>query len=373
MAVTHLKSIQPRQHQGFSLVEILIASALGLFLLSAIVQVFSQSQATVMINQSINETQDRGRTLLHHLGFNLKQRGFQGCLPPIALDVNKVDDIDWIHDSPVIALAKKIQPVPYSQTALQAFEVSSAGVFSPAPSSQDLIDLATGSIGVFPKPQSDVIRIQYGDRRSTPLINTMNTENSAIEIGNNALGLETGDIIMVGDCTAADIVTITKVNNIAGIVQLEHGLSDNRQVSLTKPYSTDARVRRFRQYTYFVGDSGRQTKRQDVIFSLYRLDYNDTLVELSEGVDYLQLAYKSSSSLGVQNITADSAVFNSMKVIGVDVGLLVVGLKDVLSSDDTKVYRLPGAAVGPATGIEYVPNKLLKTPFQSYVDLKNRG
>ena len=56
-----------KQHQGFSLVELLIASAIGLFLMGAIMQVFSQSRSTVSINQSVNEIQDRGRTLLHHL------------------------------------------------------------------------------------------------------------------------------------------------------------------------------------------------------------------------------------------------------------------------------------------------------------------
>jgi hypothetical protein len=109
------------------------------------------------------------------------------------------------------------------------------------------------------------------------------------------------------------------------------------------------------------------------IYSLFRTDHNLNVVELADGVDFLQVSYKQQTTLGVQDMTADHDLFNTMRVIGIDIGLLVVGLKDVLNTNDTKIYRLPGAAIGPDNESNYDANKFLKSPFRSYIDLKNRA
>lgn len=364
---------QFKSHTGFSLVELLIASAIGLFLMGAIVQVFAQSRSTVSINQSVSEIQDRGRTLLHHLSFAIKQRGHQGCLPPMALNVNDVDTIDWANLAAVTPLANSLPNRPYTLTALRAYEVNATGNFLPAPTEQDMIDISQGTTGIQPRPLSDVIHVQYGDREGVDLWSNMNTELSEIEIPANSLDLEVGDLIMIGDCTAADIVAVTSLTTAAGVTSIGHAATNNRNARLTKPYETNAQVRRFHAYTYLVGDSGRNTNANVTIYSLFRIDHNQNSVELADGIDFLQLSYKSSTTLGVQDMIASDPGFNPMRVIGLDAGLLVVGLKDVLSDFDKKVYRLPGAAVGPGHQSTYDNSKMLKTPFRTYIDIKNRA
>ncbi len=358
---------------GFSLIELLIASAIGLFLMGAIMQVFTQSRSTVSINQSVNEIQDRGRSLLHHLTFNIKQRGYQGCLPPLSLNINDIDDIDWDNTPTVNPLANALPDAAYSITSLRGFEVNDAGNFSPVPTEIDMIAIQNGETGVTVRPNSDVLHIEFGDRRSINLSSNMSTELSAIEIANNTLNFAVGDLIMIGDCTAADIVAITNIVSSPGSVLLEHSTALNRSASLTKPYETNAQVRQFHSFTYFVANTGRTTKSNINIYSLYRSDHDLNIVELADGIEFLQLSYKHQTSLGVQDLTADHTDFNTMRVIGIDIGLLIAGLKDVLQSNDTKTYRTPGATIGPHGDTEYDPSQLLKATFRSYVDLKNRA
>lgn len=360
-------------HSGFSLVELLIASSIGLFLLGAILQVFTQSNATVSINQSVNEMQDRGRTLLHHLAYNVKQRGHQGCLPPLALDVNEVDDINWANIATVTPLANVLANTPYSRTALQGFEVNASGVFIPAPTSANLLAVQNGIDELKPRPFSDVLHVEYGDHQGINIAANMTNELSPIEITGNPLGFEIGDLVMVDDCTSADIFEITNMTTAGSLVSIEHTATQNRNARLSKPYETNAQIRRFHAFTYFVADSGRNTNSNDDIYSLYRVDHELTPVELADGVDFLQVSYKHATALGVQDITASTMGFDPMKVIGLDIGLLVVGLQNVLANNDTKIYRLPGAAIGPGNEASSDPNLLLKTPFRSYIDIKNRS
>ncbi len=362
-----------RYQSGFTIIELVIASSIGIFLMGAILQVFSQSQTTIAINQSVNEIQDRGRTLLHHLSFNIKQRGYQGCLPPMSLDVNDVDSIDWDNSISVTPLATQLPNAPYAQTSLRGFEVSSGGQFSPAAVQADMLAVQNGIQGKKPRPHSDVVQVQFGDRRSIALASSMDTELSGIELSDNSLNFAVGDIVMIGDCTSADIFEITSITVAGSNLILQHAAGQNRDAQLSKPYGTDARVRRFNAYTYFISDSGRTNNSGTSIYSLYRADQNQTLIELADGVDFLQVSYKQQSSLGIQDLTADNGSFDPMKVVGMDIGLLVVGIKDVLSKDDTKVYRLPGASVGPGENADYGEDRLLKAPFRTHIDIKNRA
>ncbi|MEC8009910.1 MAG: prepilin-type N-terminal cleavage/methylation domain-containing protein [Pseudomonadota bacterium] len=360
--------------QGFTLVELMIASALGIFLMGAIIQVFNQSRATVTLNQSVNEIQDRGRTLLNHLAFNIKQRGYQGCLPPMSLNVDNVDAIDWANEVSVTPLAAVLADMPYAMTSLLAYEVNNAGTFAPVPATTDMQNLQNGDLDRTPRPNSDIIHVEYGDRRSVTLFSEMNTELSSIEIEGNPLGFSVGDLIMIGDCTGADIVEITSMaTSGGGITTIEHAAGLNRNARLSKPYDTTARVRKFNYFTYFVADSERETVTGDTIYSLYRADHQENLVELSDGIEFLQMSYKQESAQGVQDMTADDINFDPMKVTGLELGLLITGHKNVLMNNDSKLYRLPGAIIGPNQRADYGRNKLLKTPFRTHVDIKNRA
>lgn len=362
-----------KSKSGFSLVELMIASAIGLFLISAIAQVFTQSRATLVLNQSVTEMQDRGRSLLHHLSFNLMQRGHQGCLPPLSLDITDIDSIDWDNVATVDPLATRRPQAPYPITSLRGFEVSESGLFIPTPAYEDLEKIQNGATNLVPRPNSDVIHVEFGDRHSVPLLTNMSSAQSALEISNNLLNFTPGDLIMISDCFSADIVEITQVIEATGLVTLEHSAAANRSDRLSRPYATNATVRKFHSFTYFVAASGRKTSSSIDIYSLYRANDHLETVELADGVDFLHISYKQQTTLGVQDLSADHAQFNPMRVIGIDLGVLVVGLKDVLHKNDTKTYHLPGSAIGPTHRTTYEPNKMLKTPFSRYVDFKNRA
>jgi|GEM_PF-2206213 len=370
---THQCGIKRSKQAGFSLVELMIAGSIGIFLLTAVIQVFSQSGQTVSINQSINEIQDRGRSLLHHLSYQMKQKGYQGCLPPLAINIQQIDNIDWDNVQMVIPSANNLPEVAYTRTALRAFEINAAGTWSPQPQQQDIIKVQNASYGVTPRPGSDVIHIEYGHRRSVNLSSNMADIYADIQIPTGTIDVAVGDTLMIGDCTIADIITVTNVSYGAGTIIIEHKLNNNRLAALNKPYATDAQVRHFVSSTYFVADTGRQTVNSIDIYGIYRVDINENLVELADGVDFLQATYTMETDAGIQSVSANSPAFDPLKVTGVDIGVLVVGLKKVLSNTDTKTYRLPGQTIGPDESFQYQPSFYLKNTFNTFIDLKNRS
>lgn len=102
---------------GFSLVEIMIALLIGLFLLGGILQIFSASQQTYRMQSNLARLQENGRFALDFLARDIRMAGYWGCLIGTNTDITGVDNntgvitVDNGTDSIAIKAAFTVAPI----------------------------------------------------------------------------------------------------------------------------------------------------------------------------------------------------------------------------------------------------------------------
>ena len=67
-------------HSGFTLVELLIALALGLFMTLAVVQSYLMTKRTYQTTQQVGRVQENARFGLHFVSKALREAGGRGCI-----------------------------------------------------------------------------------------------------------------------------------------------------------------------------------------------------------------------------------------------------------------------------------------------------
>ena len=80
----------PGNQTGFSLIELMIASVIGLVILGGAVTVFSTNSASSKLSTGMARIQDNGRVALDILSYSTRMAGYEGCRdevkdPPIVL------------------------------------------------------------------------------------------------------------------------------------------------------------------------------------------------------------------------------------------------------------------------------------------------
>ncbi len=70
---------QPRRRRGFSIVELMVAMAISLLLLSGVIAIFISSKSSYEINQRVSRIQENGRFALDAIMTDLRASGFVGC------------------------------------------------------------------------------------------------------------------------------------------------------------------------------------------------------------------------------------------------------------------------------------------------------
>ncbi|HXF07761.1 MAG TPA: PilW family protein [Candidatus Acidoferrales bacterium] len=358
----------PRPHRhaaGFSLVEIMVAMLVSLFLLAGVLQLYLGNQQTSRLGNSVGEVQQAGQFALDELVNNVRMAAFQGCA---RMDLNN------LFPPPKI-LALNTPTTNLADTAVRGFEVAANGTWTggAAPANWN---------GAVPRPLSDVLQVQGGSRAVVNLASTMSSESAAVALASNPDNIVAGEMVLIADCSA---VNVFRVTSVTGGLTLVHTTSDNSSASLAKPYAhtglNAAQATRFNSWVYFVRDSGRDAADGSAIFSLYRLDtsrLNQTAQELVEGVEYLQVLYgqRVPNSGNINYFTAPS-VTDWSQVVAVKLALLVASRDPVLDVNDaTAGYALLDQTVAKTgtsgAAITYPNDRRLRRVFAATVNVRNR-
>jgi len=80
------------KQSGISLIEIMIALLIGLFLLGGILQMFSASQQTYRMQSNLARLQENGRFALDFLARDIRMAGYWGCLSGLNTDIDGTDN-----------------------------------------------------------------------------------------------------------------------------------------------------------------------------------------------------------------------------------------------------------------------------------------
>jgi len=355
-----------QKQTGYSLIELMIASVIGLVWLSGAVTIFTSNKASQALSTGMSQVQENGRVALDIISNGIRLAGYQGCT-------------NGIQEPKVLAAVAP--PIRLVSEALWGATYNGSGWSPTRPA-----DLA--QVGNMPLADTDIIYVKHGGGRATILNASMANSNvNPIVLVRNPDQLDAGDLVMISDCTGSDIFRATNVSTGTNNVSVGFNAVDNTQANLSRAYAVTGnptfdpmRVMRFESNAYFVADSGRNDSSGTSISSLYVLDTTASPIgaptELVEGVESLQVLYGERMANGsLRYLSADNPHLNMAQVTSVQLGLLLRSIDSISSKNDTKTYLVANQEIGPpggATAISHGGGRYLRAAFNTTVRLRNR-
>jgi type IV pilus assembly protein PilW len=326
---------------GLSLIELMIAIALGIFITGGLISLFINSNQTYRVQENLSRMQENARFAMGFLSRDIRVADYSGC------------------NNQSINNAQNHLDITAANQALYGFSAGIDGVngavnANTALDNPDEITISSASdTGLFLQPP-------FGPLPS---------DNINIAAGN---GLQKGDIIAISDCEKTDIFQISNDPSGGAIAHSLNPVSPpivpgNKNLAscstagahcLSKVYQGEAGIIRISTLKYEI-----KTSTSGVGLSLFR-NNND---EIAEGIDNMQILYgQDTDNDGAANyyVPAGTAGLNMDEVVSVRISLLVVSLDDNLATQ-AQQYTYNSGTVTPA-------DRRLRQVFTSTISLRNR-
>jgi len=331
---------------GLSIVELMIALALGLLLISGIVHLFVGSKSTNNMLQGLSQIQENGRISIERLKMDLRMAGHMGC-----------SNFGVTVPNPIVPEA--IFPFELN-SVIQGIENALAGNPDDAVAGTDVLTIITASAA------------------DSVLQGNMAAENSDIKITDNPNQFQAGDTLVISDCENTDIFVASDVINSTTETTIKHSrnfeadgttATQNSSDKLSKAYRDNAMIMSVQQVSYAIQDTGRVDNAGNAIMSLFKTPRGGTAIEIITGVEDMQLTYGlDTGSNGTADIydTADNITAAQWgNVVSVRIALLISTAADV--GREKHPYTFNGTK-------EYFPaDNRLRREFVTTVNLRNRN
>lgn len=339
------------KQRGFTVVEVMVAMAIGLVVAAVVVTMFAASSRSYRVTDAMGDLQEAGRIAMSTLQRDAHVVGFRGCN---SNNVRNSAPITNIQATPTAYLNDFL-------TGVQGYDGNGGGWTPalPAAVSAPGAPVAAGPVAV---TDVLVVHVPVG----TPVALSANMANANADLPMMSVaGFADGTRAVVSDCQRATVFQVTGVD--AGAVTLQHGLGagvgSNTTASAQRAYGIDASVMRFETHAYFVGPSIRDAANERSLW--VRVDGNAP-VEVVENVQDMQILYgEDTDGDFVPNLfrTADTVV-NWNNVLAIQVSLLLRGS----GQRDNQVitnYVYNGATTAPA-------DRRLRRSYTATIQIRNR-
>ncbi|OMH28481.1 hypothetical protein BGP75_21115 [Motiliproteus sp. MSK22-1] len=317
---------------GFSMVELMVALALGLLLTAAVLQTFVSLKQTYEFQEEFSRIQENGRFGIEFLTRDIRGADFWGC------------NSDGIGTS----IRDHLNP---SSDAAYSFGVG--------------VDGTDGSSGVNTASDSpDTLVLRGASGFGANVVVVPATTAAALQISNNS-GLVEDEIVLLSDCSHGEIFQVTNNPSAGGTANFDlvtHNTGNtsvgpgNATQTLQKIYATDAQIYRASSVTYSIADGASGEP------ALFR--NGDELVE---GVENFQVMYgEDTDSDGAPNyyVPAGAAGLNMDQVVSIHISLLIRSLRDNLT-EAAQSIQYNGATLSPG-------DRRVRKVFSSRVAVRNR-
>ncbi len=344
-----------RQNAGFTIVELMVAMTLSLFLLGAITYVVVNSNKNYNTTDSLARLQENARFAVEFLARDLRRAGYLGC----ANDVTEVNST--LNGGKYGGGAGG-----FAINSLEGAEnIGASTVWKPSGSAV--------SVANTPLTGSDAIAIRYLDLNNPIGVMKEMPNESAVLYVNPGHGLKEGDIIAVTDCDGADIMQLTNVNPAGAATSGKDGLVHNAGGSnpgnstqkLKRSYGEDSTVLKFGSFAYYVANNSSNRP------ALFRETTSGT-EELIEGVESMQILYGevTGSDRSPTHYRKAVDVDKWENVVSVRVGFLFGTIANTADGQygtdvDTGTYPVNGTMIDPTD------ERRLRKVFVSTIMLRN--
>lgn len=365
----HAKIERTRQ-RGMTLVELMVALVLSLFLVGGIVQIFVGNRVTFAFNDGVSRIQENARFSLEHIAFNSRMAGYSGCMSDVAVFNNLTapnafrDDIaNGItgHNANGTSVGQS-----FSATAVDPIPSTNPGDWTPALPTE----LSNRVI-----PGSDVLIVRGAAGAASSLVAPFSDSSQLFIPAPH--GFLAGEILVVADCQKASIFQLTASGTSGTDATLVHGGGGGfspGNAAATWPFEQEfglgAEVARHQTYAFYVGQgaNGRPSLFQLRLQTLTGTSAGFAPEELAEGIDTLQIRYGADTDNdGDVDIWAPAdAVADWTTVLSMEVTLLARSGDEYGTEIDTVVYNVAGAQFNP------VDDRRHRQVFSTTVGVRNR-
>ena len=340
-----------RHQRGLSLLELMVALALGAFLMLGLVNMFIASRASAQVETALARLQENGRFAVDLVSQDILRSSYTGC--------NSVRGT-------VTVLANNA-----AFEGLRGYERKSAWAPDPnAPAISTLLNTA--------REGSDVVNLQAGVSLGRDLLTAdVNSTDTSFAVSDNPNGvIQQNDLVILSGCLTAHLLRVTNTPATSGATAVAYTTAGNSSSSVEPGYryTANTEVMTFENVVWYIGDTGRDRNGYDV-WALYRLDLgNGSNDEMIEGVEYMQVLYGERTSTGASGTTRfvnAENVSDWEDVVSVRVSMLLQSYEPIRSEDDTTDYLMLDELVGPSGTYSHSGGRALRKTFSTTLALRN--
>lgn len=247
------------QH-GLSLVELMIALAIGAALIGGMVQIFSSNNAAFRTQQSVSRMQENARFGFHFISQELRQVGYKGCAGEIA---NQALDLSDTQDEFLFDWDRSIEG--WSGDNLPS-------------------ELDFGART--PRDDSDVVLVRRAGVKQTRVLNGAPVSDiTGIQVPTGH-SLTDGDILTLSDCRSATTFQVSDASSGSNSLGVSGGMDPgNTTTGLSHNFGNGSHISKTFVTRFWIADN------PDGEPALYRKINQQDAEELVPGIEQLVLEY----------------------------------------------------------------------------------
>jgi type IV pilus assembly protein PilW len=318
--------------RGVSMVELMIAMLLGLFLMAAMLQLFSSNKSTYTNMEGLSQIQENARAGIERLKSRVRMAGYMGCSNLDILEPNNIT----------------VPTVNFNANVLIT------GTDNDSNTSNSIVDA------------TDTVSIISATLANTALSADMTADDSDVLL-TNPKHFQVNDLMIITDCENADIFRISNIDTSGLVVEHKTTTGVNSSNILSKAYlANSTRVMSMQNVTYSVQDTSRVDESGNAVLSLFETPTGGARIEIMTGVEDMQITYgEDTSNDGEADVYRDaSTVASWANVVSIRINLLVSTDRGI-GPDQRTYINLAGATV---TG-----DRRMRRAFTTTISLRNRS
>lgn len=383
-----MKNGNLHHQRGLTLIELMIALALGLVLVAAMGYLYVGQRQSWRTLEAVARLQENGRFALEILGQDLRMAGYGGCLPLAELRptlLAKLDDASKnarFEDLLKPFLNPKDEGDPENEQGWAVRGFAGWGVDRNLDGSIDAADPPDNYL-----TGTDTLLVVGGTNPILSPSSDMATASADIPLDGNKRKFSQGELTLIADCQRGDVFRVSNTDSgygtpdspIKHTTNLPHTDARNTSNTLSKSYNRQALVMPLGINVYYL-----RRRDSDALPSLYRLSWASNSVgpdnagwgeseELIEGVERIRITYgiDTNNDGAVNEYRTAAGVADWSRVRAVRVSLLMVSQENgVATAPQTYFWDTDGD--GELDDPVTAPDRRLRMVFTSTFALRNR-
>ena len=370
--------LNTRHVSGLSLVELMIALALGSLLVLGVSGIFVAGTKSNQAEKAISRVQQAGRLAVELLNHDIRQAGYRGCSStgndvvvsaldanPFALRIFSLNNSSSFTPSSAGLNVDKVKGVARGNS--DVLVVTSARLIG-----RDVLasSFNPGSTSVTFSADSNPTLPALAGSASTPAISQ--SSNASVM---GVCDLQAGDWLLLSTCDQGYVYKVatasTCSSGVNSTVTFDPASNDLQSGG---EMLADAEALLYEEVIWYVADTGRE-QNDAPVYALYRLFGNQTVSEaeeMVEGVEYLNLEAGALLSDGnVRFVSASAASVDWSTVVAARFALLLQGFESILDTADTEDYRLLNTTINASGAPAHGGGRFLRKVYTSSQTLRN--